>query len=148
VTFAGQTHVLAAGQNRVFAHEEPAKSKEVQLTGRVVRIEPQALTIVRKRENADETRTVALDGDTKILVETDQVDLVPGEGGRMQQRPKVVAGTVADLKVGRLVTVVCTDEGKRAVKVLVQRAAPPKPNRDRDREGEPKAGNWPAMTGR
>lgn len=140
VTFAGQTHVLAAGQNRVFAHEGPPKPKEVQLTGRVVRIEPQALTIVRKRENADETRTVALDGDTKILVETDQVDLVPGEGGRMQQRPKVVAGTVADLKVGRQVTVVCTDEGRRAVKVLVQRAAPPKLNRDREENPRPATG--------
>lgn len=46
------------------------------------------------------TRTLTIDGSTKILLETDQFETVPGEGGETRQRRVLAAGTAADLQTG------------------------------------------------
>jgi len=136
VEFAGQTHTLQAGDSRVFTHEAEKKARVVQCSGLLTAVEASAITVaVKKGERAAaETQTIAVDKDTKVLMETDQMESVPGEGGKMKQRPKVAEGTPADFKVGRQVTVAYTEDGPKAVKVLIHRPAPPRLNKDTERE--------------
>jgi hypothetical protein len=52
--------------------------------------------------------TVSLNADTKVRVESDQMEEVAGEGA-MKQRSKLVDGNLADLKVGQRVYVRAKD---------------------------------------
>jgi ferric-dicitrate binding protein FerR (iron transport regulator) len=143
VEFAGQTYTLREGQNRRFTPEGDRSPKQVSYSGLLTRIDGGAITILRKREKAEETRTFAVDEDTKVLIETDRMESVPGEGGKMKQRPTVVDGQLPDLKVGRQVTVTCTEDGGKVVKVLVHRLPAPKIGKEKDKEGETSAPSQP-----
>ena len=99
--------------------------------------------LVKKGEKGEtETKTIAVDGNTKVLIETDQMESVPGEGGKMHEKAKIVEGKVDDLKtlVGRKVTVGYIADGAKAVKILVQRAAPPKGGKEGDKDGGKEGG--------
>ena len=137
VEFGGETHVLGAGQNRRFVSGGERKTKEIVYRGEVTNVEAGSISLaIKKGENrAAETRTIAVDGDTKILIETDEMESVPGEGGKTRQKPKVAEGALADLKVGRQVSVSCVGEDARATKVFIYRPVPPRQGRDKERNG-------------
>jgi len=134
VEFAGRTHVLRGGQSRRFAREGEPEHAETTWAGRLAQVEADAVTVVRKSEKAEDSRRIRLDADTRILVETGEMEVVVTEGGRSKQRIKVAAGSPADLRVGQNVTVTCTGDGTRALKVLVRRTPPPKAAREREGE--------------
>jgi len=138
VESGGETVTLEAGQSRRFGPEGDRRPKEVSHSGLLTRIDGGAITILRKREKVEETKTIAVDGDTKVLIETDQMEFVPGEGGKMKQRPKVAQGALADLKAGQQVTVTCTEDGIKVLKVLIHRLPAPKIGKEKDKEG----GTW------
>ncbi len=137
VEFAGQTYVLREGQDRTFAHEGKRWPKEITISGEVTKVEADSIAILSKGGDTrpDQTKRVTVDSTAKVLIETDQMESVPGEGGKMKDRPKTAEGSLSDLKVGQRVTVTCTEDAAKALKVLVLRTAPPKPSR----EGEGKA---------
>ena len=58
---------------------------------------------------APREETVSLNAETKVLVESDEMEEVKGEGGQKRQRAKKVDGAVADLKVGQRVYVRAKD---------------------------------------
>jgi len=136
VHFAGRTYVLREGQSRRFAPEGERKARQAVFSGRVTAVGPDSITVLRKKgdEKGEESNAFALDArETKILVETNQMESVPGEGGKTKQRPKVVEGTLADLKIGQQVDVTYIVEGSKAVKVFIRRPAPPR--RSKENEG-------------
>jgi len=123
--------VVATG---AWAGEKEGKGpKLITVSGQLTKVEAAAITVSRKKEGQDvESKIIAVDKDTKILIETDEKEVVPGEGGKVKEKAKVIEGTLADLKVGQRVTVACTEDGSEAVKIFVPRAAPPK----QDKEGK------------
>ena len=132
VHFGGRTYVLREGQARRFAGEREHEAKQAICSGRVTAVGPDAMTVVRKtgdeHRSVEESKTFILDAqETKVQIETDQMEVVPGEGGKPAQRPKVVEGTIADLRIGQQVNVMYTMDGNKAVKVFVHRVVPPKP---------------------
>ena len=70
---------------------------------------------------APREETVSLNAETKVLVESDEMEEVKGEGGQKRQRAKKVDGAVADLKVGQRVYVRAKDGV--ATEILVPRVA-------------------------
>ena len=78
------------------------------------------------------------------------MESVPGEGGKMREKAKIVEGKLADLTtlIGRMVMVGCIADGSKAVKILVPRVAPPKGNKEGGREGDaPRAPKPPRAGG-
>jgi hypothetical protein len=133
VHFAGRTYVLREGQSRRFATEGERKARQAVFSGRVTDIGPDTITVLRKKsdERTEESNAFALDAqETKILIETEQMEAVRGEGGKPAQRPKVVEGALGDLKLGQQVDVTYIVEGNKAVKVFVRRPAPPRRNKE------------------
>ena len=126
------------------AKEGEGKAKTVTVAGELVNVETGFIAVaVKKGERAAaETKTIAVDGDTKVLIETDEMESVPGEGGKMKQRPKIAEGTLADLKVGQRVMVGCIADGSKALKILVQRVVA-KGGKESDRGGEKPAPRKP-----
>jgi len=137
VEFGGEMHVLVAGQNRRFVSGGERKSKEIVYRGELTSVEAGSISLaIKKGENrAAETRTIAVDGGTKVLVETDEMESVPGEGGKMREKLKMAEGALADLKIGQQVSVSCGEEGARATKVFIHRSAPPRPVKEKERNG-------------
>lgn len=135
VEFAGQTHTLQAGDSRVFTPEAEKKARVVQCSGVLTAVEASAITVaVKKGERAvAETLTIAVDKDTKVLMETDEMESVPGEGGKMKQRPKVAEGTIADFKIGQQADVTYAAEENRAVRVFIHRPVPPRRDNEETR---------------
>lgn len=132
VHFGGRTYVLREGQTRRFAQGGERKARQATCSGRVTAVGPDAMTVTRKtgdeRKPVDELKTFTLDAqETKVQIETDQMEALPGEGGKPAQRPKVVEGTISDLRIGQQVEVMYTVDGNKAVKVFVRRVVPPKP---------------------
>ena len=113
------------------AGEERKAPKTLTVSGILASVEGGAITVSFKKDEGrtEGTKTVVVDKETKILIETNEMESKPGEGGKIVQRPKVVEGTLADLKVGQRVTVTCTAETGKAVKVFVNRT-PPKENKE------------------
>ncbi|MCX5684775.1 MAG: FecR family protein [Planctomycetota bacterium] len=138
VHFAGRTYVLREGQSRRFAPEGERKARQAVFSGRVIAVGPDTITVLRKKsdERTEESNAFALDArETKILIETEQMEAVRGEDGKTMQRPKVAEGAMADLKLGQQVDVTYIVEGNKAVKVLVRKPAPPR--RNKENEGTP-----------
>jgi hypothetical protein len=121
--------------------EGGGKPKAVMVRGEITKIDPNvSITVTSRKEKAEETKTVAVDKDTKVRLESDQMEEVPGgEGGTTKKRPKIVDGTLADLKVGQKVAVTCTDDGSKATDILVPRVAP-KGGKEGGKEGGAKEG--------
>jgi hypothetical protein len=126
------------------AKEENKGPKPVTVAGELVKVETGSIAVaVKKGERAAaETKTIAVDADTRILIETDEMESVPGEGGKMKQKPKIVEGALADLKAGQRVMVGCIADGSKALKILVQRVVA-KGGKESDRGGETPAPRKP-----
>jgi hypothetical protein len=120
------------------ASEERKAPKALTVSGILASVEGSAITVSFKKDEGrtEGTKTVTVDAETKILIETNEMESKPGEGGKIVQRPKVVEGTLADLKVGQRVTVTCTAETGKAIKVFVSRT-PPKENKEGERGPRP-----------
>jgi len=75
---------------------------------------------VRSRDKGatPETKALALTKDTKVLVEKE-----PAAAG---EKPKTEAGTVADLKEKKRVSVKCSEDGKTALEIIVRIARAPR----------------------
>jgi len=73
------------------AKEGEGKAKTVNISGELAKVDTGWIEVsVKKGEKAAaETKTIAVDAGTKVLIETDQMESVPGEGGKMKQKPKV-----------------------------------------------------------
>jgi len=112
-----------------------AAQKTAKFSGLLTGAAGMTMTVTRKTDEGKSTdsKTFNVDAqETKILIETDQMESVPGEGGKTKQRPKVIEGTLADLKIGQQVDVVYLIEGTKAVKVLARKP----PSNEGKKEGE------------
>ena len=135
--------VLVIGTASMAGDKDKEKGpKAVTISGKLTKVEDAAITVTvtkgKEKERVEEAKTIAVDKDTtKVSIETDEMENVPGEGGKNKQRPKVVDGTLADLsqKIGQRVTVTCSEDGTKALKVLVHRAALPKKGKEGGKEG-------------
>lgn len=127
------------------AKDEEGKVKTVTISGELTEVGPGLIQVsVKKGEKAAaETKIINVDAGTKVLIETDEMESVPGEGGKMKQRPKIVEGALADLKAGQRVVVGCVADGMKAVKILVQRAVAKGGGKESDRSGEKAAPRKP-----
>jgi hypothetical protein len=126
VEFGGETYTLQAGQSRRFAPEGNRKPRAATCSGELIRVEAGEITIARKNGKAEETKTLTVDSATRVHIVTEQTEPLLGEGGKGDERMKVVEGSLRDLKVGQQVIAVYGDDGARAVKVLIRRPAPPR----------------------
>ncbi|MCX5676502.1 MAG: hypothetical protein NTX87_15990 [Planctomycetota bacterium] len=112
-----------------------AAQKTAKFSGLLTEVQGTTLTLTRKTDEGKSTESKTFNVDTqatKVLIETDQMESVPGEGGKTVQRPKVIEGTLADLKIGQQVDVVYLVEGTKAVKVFARRP----PSKEGKKEGE------------
>jgi hypothetical protein len=112
-----------------------AAMKTAKFSGLLTEVSGTTLTVTRKKDEGGKTtesKTFNVDDQTKIQIETDQMESVPGEGGKTVQRPKVIAGTLADLNIGQQVDVVYLVEGSKAVKVFARRP----PSKEGKKEGD------------
>jgi Cu/Ag efflux protein CusF len=100
-------------------------SKLRTISGTLSAVEGSSLTITRKGDSGVTSDTVASGAATKFYAETDENEIVKGEGGKEGSRPKLAEATAASLKVGQRVTAAVGTDGT-AVKVLIHRPAPPK----------------------
>ena len=127
------------------AKEGEGKAKTVNISGELAKVDTGWIEVsVKKGEKAAaETKTIAVDAGTKVLIETDQMESVPGEGGKMKQKSKIAEGTLADLKAGQRVVVGCTADGSKALKILVQRVVAKGGGKESDRGGEKPAPRKP-----
>lgn len=103
--------------------EGKAAAKGVTIAGELTKVEASAITVATKgKEGAPGvSKTIAVDAETKVFIQTDQTEPVKGEGGATKERPKIVEGALSDLKVGQKVIVGCDPDGAKAVKILVLR---------------------------
>jgi hypothetical protein len=130
--------------------DREAAQKTAKFSGLLTGAEGMTMTVTRKTDEGKTTDSKTFNVDaqgTKILIERDQMESVPGEGGKTVQRPKVVEGTLANLKLGQQVDVTFLIEGTKAVKVFARRAAPPKGNKEGGREGDAPRAPKPPRTG-
>ena len=149
VLFVAAAAMLVLAPAAILGAKEKEAPKLSNVSAELAKVEAGSISvIVKKGENsATVTRTIAVDGDTKIHIETDQMESVPGEGGKTREKPKVVEGSLDDLKtmVGRRVMVGCTEDGLKALKILVPRAAQPK--KEGGKEGDAPRAPKPPKTG-
>ena len=90
-------------------------------TGAVVRMEATSLTIaLKKKGTAPEEKTLETGTVTKVQVQTAEDETITTKHGP-STRPKVTDGALADVKTGKQVTVTISEDGKKAVGVLVLR---------------------------
>jgi len=115
--------VLGVGQSQVFAGDEERGPRTSRIGGELAAVGADSITIVQRGERGETTKTLAVDAQTKVVIESDQTEQVKGERGEPTYRVKLVDGTLGDLKVGRRVTVTCTEDGK-ATLIVLHRAKP------------------------
>ncbi|MBM4017960.1 MAG: hypothetical protein FJ288_06460 [Planctomycetes bacterium] len=110
-----------AGEKVKGDKEKGAKGQTVMGIVASVAEKGDSITLQLKKgdKGAAETKTIAIDADTKISKETGEMESVPGEGGKVKQKPKVVEATAKDLAAGQRVAVGCTEDGSKAVKILI-----------------------------
>ena len=127
------------------AKEGEGKAKTVTISGELTKVGPGLIEVsVKKGEKAAaQPMIIDVDAGTKVLIETDQMESVPGEGGKMKQRPKIVEGALEDLKAGQRVVVGCIADGSKALKILVQRVVAKGGGKESDRGGEKPAPRKP-----
>lgn len=105
--------------------EEKGKPRAQSAIGVVSKIDGSSLTITQRGDSGERSTTFAIDAQTKILLQTNDDDIVKGEGGRERKVPKTKEGKIADVKVDQRVTIGFAKAGK-ADSVLVLRATPPR----------------------
>ena len=134
VEVGGKAYVLSAGQNRVFAGEESRAPKTRKVGGTISSQQGNSLTIVQRGDSGEKSYTFGLGNDVKILVETDQWEDRPAEGGRTKKHRVIANGTFGDLAEGRQVTVTVTRGDGRAVSILVRAQKTKREGGEADRE--------------
>jgi len=107
--------------------QEKGKPRTQNASGVVSKIDGTSLTITQSGgDKGGERSTVfAIGAQTKIILQTNDDDIVKGEGGKERKVPKTKEGKIADVKVDQRVTVGFVEMGK-ADSVLVLRATPPR----------------------
>jgi len=140
VEFNGQAYRLGPGDNRLFAGDREGGARIFKQSGELTAVGGGSISILQRGDKVQRTSTFTVDGATKVMIESDQMETVRGEGGRTGQRPKIVAGTLEDLKVGQIVEV-AADSGGKAVGVLIRR---PKPVKREGDGAKPREGDKPA----
>ncbi len=104
------------------AKDTAPKVTTSNVTGVVVRIDATLLTVTVKKKGADpEEKTLEVGTATKVQIETAEDETITDRKGRQITRPKLVDGSMADVKAGKRVTVIVAEDGKKAVGVLVHR---------------------------
>jgi hypothetical protein len=96
----------------------------------VSKIDAGALTVTQRGESGERMTTFTIGAATKILVQTNEDQVVKGGEGGERKIPKTREGKVGDVKVGERVTVGFIETGK-ADSIMVLRPTPP-----RKKEGE------------
>jgi hypothetical protein len=119
--------MLVVAPAALAGEKEGKGAKTLTLTGEVTKLEGNTMTVsVKKGERAAaEEKAIEVSKDTKILIETDQMESVKGEGGKTRERPKIAEGTAANLKVGQRVNVGYTEDAGKAVAVKILILRPP-----------------------
>ncbi len=110
--------------------QEKKKPRAQSASGVVSKIDGASLTITQRSDSGERSIIFAIGAQTKILIQTNEDNIVKGEGGNERKVPKTKEGKIADVKADQRVTVGFAEAGK-ADSVLVQRATPP-----RKKEGE------------
>ncbi len=112
--------------------QEKGKPRAQSASGVVSKIDGTSLSITQSGgDKGGERSTVfAIGAQTKILIQTNEDNIVKGEGGNERKVPKTKEGNIADVKLDQRVTVGYAEAGK-ADSVLVLRPTPP-----RKKEGE------------
>jgi hypothetical protein len=106
------------------AKDNAPKEKTTKVSGKVTKMEGASLTItLRKAKGAAtaEEKTVETNTSTKVQVETAEDETKTNKQGKEVKHPKLADGALADVKVGKRVTVTVSADGKTAVSVLVHR---------------------------
>jgi hypothetical protein len=108
--------MLAMGSMALAAGAPPPGT--VNGTIKTVTADSIEITVRTRDKNATpEAKTLALTKDTKVLVEK---EAAAGE------RPKAEEGKVADLVVGKRVSVKCSEDGKTALEITIRIARAPR----------------------
>jgi len=124
VQVGDQTWQLGPGDNRVFA-KESEKPRPKKFSGQLTQVNSGSITIGGRGDRGEWSRELTVDSSTKVLIETDQMESVPGEGGTTKQRPKLQEGALGDLKVGQKVDGTC-DQANKVLTIVIRRQKPPK----------------------
>lgn len=122
--------LLSAAVTTNMLAQEKEKPRAMNATGVVSKVDAGSLTVVQRGDSGERSTTFVVGAQTKILVQTNEDDVVKGEGGRERKIPKTREGKTADLKVDQRVTVSFAEAGK-ADSILILRPTPP-----RKKEGE------------
>lgn len=130
----GRLLPVRTGERVVFGNEDKPKGRERMVLGELTKVEGQQLTISSKGDSGIKSLTVTLGKDATIRLETTQDVTTKGEGGKDRTVPKVVDGTVADLKAGQRI-VVSLGEQDLVSRVLVRRVDPPKKTGEKEGDG-------------
>ena len=115
--------------------EREGRTRKRRLSGELTSVNGNALEITRRGDRGADVTSVTLDANSAIQVETDEMVVVRGEGDEEHRRPKIVAGTAADLKAGMRVTVTAGEDGK-VLMILIHRPRPRREGGERERERE------------
>jgi len=110
--------------------QEKGKPRAQSASGVVSKIDGTSLTITQRGDSGERSTMFAIGAQTKILIQTNEDNIVKAEGGNDRKVPKTKEGKIADVKVDQRVAVGFAEAGK-ADSVLVLRASPP-----RKKEGE------------
>lgn len=121
---------LSAAVTTNMLAQEKEKPRVINATGIVSKVDAGSLTVVQRGDSGERSTTFVVGAQTKVLVQTNEDDVVKGEGGRERKTPKTKEGKSADLKVDQRVTVSYAEAGK-ADTILILRPTPP-----RKKEGE------------
>ncbi len=110
--------------------QEKERPRAQSISGVVSKIDGSSLTITQRGDSGERSTVFAIGAQTKILIQTNEDNIVKGEGGRERKVPKTKEGKIGDVKADQRVTVGFAETGK-ADSVLILRATPP-----RKKEGE------------
>jgi ferric-dicitrate binding protein FerR (iron transport regulator) len=108
------------------------------VSGEVADLSGSALRIAQRGDKGASEATVILQSDTLILVESDRMESVTGEGGATKQRRVLVPGSAADLAAGKRVSAT-VEGGDKCTKVVVRAAVVRGGGESREGGGEVKA---------
>jgi hypothetical protein len=110
--------------------------------GEITKVDAASISIMQKKEGGPgQEQTYKIDQNTKVLVQSDEMETVEGEGGRKFERSKWVDGKVEDLKAGQRVNITYLND--TATKIELPKPPAPKAGGEGDRREEakpPKAG--------
>jgi hypothetical protein len=136
VEVGGKHYTLSAGMSQAFAEDGDRGGPRLRrASGTITAADSGSVTVERRGDRGISSESFSITADTTILVESDETETVPGEGGKTRQRRKLVPGTTADLVVGKRADIWATPG---VASRIVVRA--PRPKREgggeREREGD------------